>query len=419
MSKYIIEGGIPLKGTVSVSGSKNAALPILCASLLTSEKVVLHNVPHIEDIESMVEILASLGARVRFRNRHTLEIENDQVHSGYVESAKACKMRASILLLGALLGRFHAVSVSYPGGCVLGKRPIDAHIKAFRRLGAKAVINNDRIDLVAKTLQGKKIIMSEISVTATENIIMAAVLAKGTTEVRLAAAEPHVADLCSFLVSMGAHIEGIGTHTLRIEGVSALHGTTYMITSDYLEAATLLLAGIITRGTVTVKNVFVDQLDAFFNKLDEVGVKYKIEGTDVMVFPTKRFRVPSRVESRTYPGFPTDLQAPFAVLLTQCEGVSKIFETLFEGRLNYLFELEKMRARVEILNPHQALVIGPSRLKGITVSSLDIRAGAAMVLAALIARGTTEINNVVYIDRGYENLEKKLRQLGAHIKRVK
>lgn len=418
MSKYIVEGGIPLKGTVAVSGSKNATLPLLCATLLTEQSVTLNNVPNIEDVHTMISIMESIGSKIYWIDKHSITINNRNLSDIPVTHEKACKLRASILMLGSLLGRFNKVSIPYPGGCILGKRSIYSHIAALEKLGAKGKFSNDKIELRATHLRGRKIVMSELSVTATENAIMAAVLSKGTTEIRMAAAEPHVEDLCKFLNTLGANISGGGTHNIHIEGVVKLHGGKYAVTYDYLEAGTLILAAIITKGTVSIRNVPIDQLDAFFNKLDEIGVAYRIEDSTVYIHPSKMLNPPSRVESRTYPGFPTDLQAPFAVLLTQCAGVSKIFETLFEGRLNYLFELEKMGAKIEILNPHQALMIGPSKLRGVSVSSLDIRAGAAMVLAALIARGTTEINNVVYIDRGYENLEGKLKKLGAKIKRI-
>lgn len=419
MSKFLINGGKILQGTVTISGSKNAALPIICATLLTKEKVTLHNVPFIQDVRNMLLILEELGAKVKQR-KNTVEIDCSSVATHKVTSETACKIRASLLCAGPLLGRFGKVLLAYPGGCAIGKRPIGSHLHAFRSLGCKVIQASETIDIKAdkEGLKGNLIIMSETSVTGTENAIMAAVLAKGKTEIRLAAMEPHVQDLCQFLVKLGAKIQGIGTPNLTIYGVEKLKGGEYTIISDEIQAATMMLAGILTRGTVTVQNFDPSSLDAFFQKLNEIGVKYEIKKQAVTVFPTKKFLAPSRLESRIFPGFSTDLQAPFAVLLTQCQGVSKIFETLFEGRLNYLFELEKMGATVEVLNPHQALVIGPSSLTGIPVASLDLRAGAAMVLAALIAKGTTEVSNIVYIDRGYEDLEGKLRSLGADIQRV-
>lgn len=419
MSKFIVRGGVPLRGTVTVSGSKNAALKIIPATLLTKEPVLLKNMPDIKDVQVMLEIMESIGSRVKYLDSHTIRIQNDRITTSYITSELAKNVRASLMFLGPLLARFRKVSVPYPGGDVIGKRPVRTHLVTLEKLGAVAAPLKDRIVIKAKgkELIGKRIILPELSVTATENLVMAAVLAKGTTEIRMAAAEPHVEDLCRMLLSMGAKITGIGSHNLTVTGVAKLHGTTYTVTSDYLEAGTLILAGVITRGKITVKNVFPDQLDMFFSKLDEIGVNYQIQDHTVTIRPTKTFRVPTRLESRTYPGFPSDLQAPFAVLLSQCNGVTKIFETMYEGRLNYLFELEKMGAHVEILSPHQAIIVGPCKLKGLSVSSLDVRAGAAMVLAGLIAKGTTEVSHVVYIDRGYENLEGKLRSLGAQIER--
>lgn len=260
--------------------------------------------------------------------------------------------------------------------------------------------------------------MPELSVTATENAVILAVLAPGKTEIRLAAAEPHVQDLCHFLNSMGAKISGIGTHFLEIEGMENLHGTEYTITGDYLEAGTLAIAGIVTNGEITVEGIDTNQLDSFWQKLDEANAKYELQENSFKIFPAEKLQNVTTLRTAVYPSFPTDLQAPFVVLLTQAEGKSHVFETLFDGRLSYLFELENMGAKVEILNPHQAIVNGPSKLKGVPISSCDIRAGAAMVLAALCAEGKTVISNINYIDRGYENLEGKLQNLGANIKRI-
>ncbi len=419
MSKFLVEGGHVLNGEVAISGSKNAALPILCATLLIKGKVVLTNVPDIEDVKTTLDLLRHLGATVEFEN-NTATIDCSAVNSTDLMSEKARKMRASLLFAGPLLGRFGAVTLTMPGGCVIGKRPIDSHLNAFAKLGAVTTEEEQAIRVSApQGLTGNKIIMSEISVTGTENAVMAAVLAQGTTHIRLAACEPHVEDLCRFLNQAGARIEGVGTHNLTINGVAQLNGEIeHTVVSDYLEAGTFLLAGILTGGTVTVTHFDPSHLDAFFQKLEEIGVRFDVGEDRTTVFPSEHLSALKKIESRTYPGFPTDLQAPFAVLLTQCEGITKIHETLFEGRLNYLFELEKMGARVEILNPHQAIVVGPTKLRGVPVASLDLRAGTATVLAALMAKGETEISNVLYIDRGYERFEEKLRALGAHIRRV-
>lgn len=414
---FIIEGQHKLNGTVKVSGSKNAVLPIICAALLTREKVILHNVPRISDVNAMLKILESMGVKTSFDD-HTVTIEADQLSNQKVDESLVNKMRASILLFGPVLARLGELDLSFPGGCVLGKRSAHSHTYAMEKLGAKVVRSDTRIHLKTEKLQAGQVLMPEMSVTATENAIMMAVLAPGHTELKLVAAEPHVQDLCHFLNSMGAKIKGIGTHYLQIEGVSKLHGTEYTVTGDYLEAGTFAIAGLICGGEVRVEGIPTWQLDSFWQKLDEMGAHYQLEENAVTVKPTKIFHAPTPLRTAVFPSFATDLQAPFSVLLSQADGESQVFETLFEGRLNYLFELEKMGAKIEMLNPHQAKIFGKARLRGVPIASIDIRAGAAMVLAGLIAEGTTEISNIKYVDRGYENLEGKLTSLGAKINRV-
>lgn len=416
MSKYIVKGGKKLSGSIRVSGSKNASLPILCAALLTDKKTVLKNVPDIADIHAMIDILQELGCNVSF-TQNTITIDPKNIKNKYISSDRVCRMRASILLLGPLLARFGKVKISFPGGCILGKRPVDVHLRALQDLGAEIIDDKKDLHLKTKGLQGKDIVLSEISVTATENAVMAAVLAKGNTKIRLAAAEPHVQDLCNFLNKIGAKIKGIGTHELSITGVKKLHGTEYSITGDYLEAGTFAIAATLTNGDVKINGIKPHQLDSFWEKLREAGAEFELGKNYVHIKTHKKLVAVQKIRTSVFPSFPTDLQAPFSVLLTQTEGESMIHETLFDGRLNYLFELEKMGAKFEIINPHQALINGPVKLKGVPISSWDIRAGAAMVLAALVAKGTTEISNIGYIDRGYENLDKKLRKLGAIIER--
>ncbi len=416
MAKFIVKGGKPLKGTVKVSGSKNAALPILCASLLSKTPVTLTNVPDITDIHGMLKIFESLGASTSF-NKGTVQIDASKLKKKQIPDALTCKMRASILVFGSLLPRLGEVKMAFPGGCVLGKRSVHTHTFALKELGCKVLDETRGLHIKVQKLKGKKIILPELSVTGTENAIMAATLAAGTTEIHLAAAEPHVQDLCNFLNKMGAKINGIGTNTLKIKGVKALKGTKYSITGDYLEAGTFAAAAVATKGEITIEGIETDHLDSFWQKLTEIGASYTLGKGQVTIHPSKSLNA-TRLQTAVFPGFATDLQAPFTVLLTQAKGVSKVFETLFEGRLSYLFELEKMGAKTELLNPHQALIIGPRKLKAVPIASCDIRAGAAMVIAALIASGETEISNINYIDRGYENLEKKLRSLGADIQRV-
>ncbi len=414
MKKFIINGGRPLKGEVKVSGSKNAALPILCASMLSEKEVVLENVPDIDDIHSMIEILREFGAKISFgKNKVTIDPSKIKKRNAPDEVFK--RMRASILTLGALLPRLKEMKIAFPGGCVLGKRSVHAHTHAFKQLGCEIVDDKKGLHIKCGNLKGNKIILPELSVTGTENAIMASVLAEGETEIRLAAAEPHVQDLCHFLNELGAKISGIGTNKVKVKGVKKLKGGRYEITGDYLEAGTFAIAAATTKGDLKIKGINPEHLDSFWQKMDEAGVKFEIGKDFVHIFPTEKLYAVKMLRTAVYPSFPTDLQAPFAVLLTQAKGVSKIFETLFEGRLNYLFELEQMGAHIEFLNPHQALVIGPSKLNPMPISSFDIRAGAAMVIAALIAKGETEISNISYINRGYERLEEKLRSIGADI----
>lgn len=415
--RFIVQGGVPLQGQVRVGGSKNAALPILAASLLTDEPVTLTNVPDIADLATMEHLLHFLGVETD-RDGDRLTVRARAVANVEIEHELVSKLRASILLLAPLLVRNGEVRLAYPGGCVLGKRPVDAHLLALQALGAKNLDGADLLHLKADHLVGTDFTMTEASVTATENAIMASVLARGNTTIRLAASEPHVQDLCHFLNAMGAKIAGIGTHTLTIEGVKKLHGgVTHRITSDYLEAGTLVLAAAITGGTVDVLDVVPHHLDIFWQKLRETGVHFELGADSARVLPSKNLK-PIRLQTAVFPSFPTDLQAPFATLLTQAQGNSFIFETLFDGRLQYLYELEKMGAKFKILNPYQAELFGPLKLKGASVASCDIRAGAAILLAALAAEGETDISNIYYIDRGYERLDEKLRSLGAKIKRA-
>lgn len=417
MKKFVIKGGKALKGEVKVGGSKNAALPIICASLLTKDKVTLENVPDISDVRSMISIIEKIGAKVKFKN-HVLEINSNGLQKKNIPNDLVKKMRASILILGALLPRVGEVKMDFPGGCVLGKRSVFAHTHAFTELGCKVIDDKRGLHIKVKKIVGKKITLPELSVTATENALMMAAMAEGETEIRLAAAEPHVQELCLFLNKMGAKINGIGTNSLKIKGVKNLHGITHKITGDYLEAGTFAIAAVATKGKVKINGINPDHLDSFWQKLMEMGAKVELGKDCATVSANGGLSAVKELKTAVYPGFATDLQAPFVVLLTQAAGVGKIFETLFEGRLNYLVELEKMGARVELLNPHQALVIGPTALKAIPIVSSDIRAGAAMVIAALIAKGETEISNIDYIDRGYEKIDQKLKSLGAEIKRI-
>lgn len=417
MQKFVISGGKALRGSVTVSGSKNAALPIIAATLLTSEPCTLKNVPDIKDVRTMLALARKLGATYTFQ-KNTLNIQTKHIKTKTLLNRNVKYLRASILFLGPLLARVKKAKLNFPGGCLLGKRSVSVHLFAMRKFGAEICDEKTLLDLNVKKLKPNAFVMPEISVTATENAIMVAVLTPGTTQISLAAAEPHVQDLCHFLEKMGAKIDGIGTHTLYIHGAQKLRGATHEITPDYLETGTLALAAVITRGTVTLKNIVKEHLDSLWAKLEEAGAKFSFKANTVTFYPVKRLKAVEKVRTAVFPAFPTDLQAPFAVLLTQAKGKSEIFETLFENRLNYLYELEKMGAKMEIVNRHEAVVHGPTELRGVPVASCDIRAGAAMLLAALIAKGETEISNIRYIDRGYERLDRKLQKLGAVIRRV-
>ncbi len=416
MQKFLVKGGIPLKGTFSPSGSKNAALPLICATILNKRKTVLKNVPDIDDVHALLQIMESLGTLYRFEN-NILEIDHSKLRNQEIKHENVCKMRAAILLLGPLLARFGEVKMEFPGGCVIGRRSISAHLRGLVALGAEIINDREIIHLKAKKLTAQKVVMSEISVTATENVLMLAAAIAEKSEIRLAASEPHVQDLCHFLNKLGAKVQGIGSHKIQIEGIKNSANAEYAVTTDYLEIGTIALAAVLTNGSLTIENINHDHLDSFWQKLDEAGANFELADSQVKITPPHNLKA-VKLHTAVFPAFPTDLQAPFAVLLTQAEGVSKIFETLFEGRLNYLFELEKMGAKVEFMNPHQALLIGPRKLNSCPIASCDLRAGAAMVIAALAAKGETEITNIAYIDRGYEKLDAKLRKLGAKIERV-
>jgi UDP-N-acetylglucosamine 1-carboxyvinyltransferase len=447
MSKFKITGGIPLHGEVTISGAKNATLPILAATLLADSPSTLHNVPNISDVHSFLALLEQLGAKTNFQTSEngiggTVTVDPSELKNTPLSGEKVCHMRASILFLGPLLARFGEAKIDFPGGCVLGKRSVHAHVHALTSLGSQLTESTTQIHLTATSnadspghLTPAKIIMAEASVTATENAIMAAALTPGTTEIRWAAMEPHVQDLCNFISAMGVKIEGIGTHTLIVHGQptgenhsSPLTGTTHTVTPDYLEAGTFALAAVLTNGEITINNCPTEQLDSFWQKLEEVGAKFTLHDNRAQIHKhspegessdekSHGLHAIEQLKTAVFPGFATDLQAPFTVLLTQCQGESRVHETLFEGRLNYLEELKKMGAASYLQNPQQATITGPSPLQGTTVKSCDIRAGAAVVLAALVAEGESTITDIVYTDRGYEKFEEKLRGLGAKIER--
>lgn len=416
MAKLIIEGGHRLTGEVTVSGSKNAVLPILAAALLADGECLIENAPNLSDVETLGDILRGLGAQVT-RTHNTLVVNASKVSECRPDPALVGNLRGSILVMGPLLARLGCVTVPHPGGDRIGPRPIDTHLKALEGLGAKTRIEGSFYHLESARLKGNKVVLDELSVTATENLLMASVLATGVTEIRLAAAEPEVVNLAEFLKSMGAKIEGEGTHTIRVEGVEKLNGGRVRIMPDRLEAATLAVAAAVTQGDVLIHGFMTDHLDAVVNKLREANVSFESEGENLKVTQRSFLRA-LNIRTDIYPGFPTDLQAPFAVLLTQAAGTSLIFETLYAGRLNYGLELLKMGANITLLDQHRLQIVGPTPLQAKEIDSLDIRAGATLVLASLIASGRSSIGGFELVDRGYERIDEKLQRLGAKLRRV-
>jgi len=419
---FEIEGGEVLNGTIRVPGAKNAALPMLCAALLTSEKCVFKDVPNISDIGLLLEIFTEMGVKVsRDVDQKTVEIEAKNVDMSKLASCEqAMKFRASILMLGPLLSRFGECEIPLPGGCVLGARPNFIHTDGLATLGATMHESPDSLKFTfdGPALSNKRLLLSEASVTGTENLAMFLAGQAEDSEMYFTAAETHVCGVLSMLNQMGAQIEGIGTHHLKIKGRKDLKGGTFTIPPDGLLVGTYAIATILTGGEVLIENVNHAELFSFYGLLKRIGVNFEMEDRALRVLPSPKLQAIPKVQTAIFPGFSTDLQSPMGVLLTQCKGDTVIFETLFENRLSYLFELEKMGAKIQIINAHQARISGPAKLRGCEVQSWDLRAGAAMVLAGLIAEGTTKVTNIDYIDRGYEHFVENLRSLGAKIERV-
>lgn len=399
-----------------LGGSKNAALPCLCAALLASEEVNLRNVPDIADVRTLLSLFSYLGVEHAFE-AGMVRIDASKMQNRPLPYNLVKRFRASILLLGPLLARFGEVRMGYPGGCFLGKRPVGSHIDGLMQLGVENRSSDEELRLVGRP-RGGEVALSEFSVTATENVLIASALCPKATSIDVAAAEPHVQDLCSLLSGMGTAIQGSGTHHLVMQGGKA-HGCSHTVCTDYLEAGVFVLAALVTDGLLRIERVRREDLLSFFKTIDEMapGALTWLDATTLQVCRRGPLKACS-VKTNIFPGFPTDLAAPIGVALTQAEGVSRLFERMFDGRFSYCYELERMGAKIEILNAHQALVIGPTKLRGRTVASHDIRAGAAMILAALAASGETTITEVQYIDRGFDHLDGKLREVGALIERV-
>jgi UDP-N-acetylglucosamine 1-carboxyvinyltransferase len=419
MDKFVIRGGEPLLGTVRISGAKNAALPCMAAALLTDQPVVLENIPQVRDIQTTRNLLAAMDAEVELgfgRAHHRTSIQCANLSSPEASYELVKTMRASTLVLGPLVARCGRARVSLPGGCAIGARPIDLHIKGLEQLGAKITQEHGYVEASATRLKGAEIVFDKITVTGTEDLLMAATLAEGETVLRNCAREPEVADLADLLNKMGASIEGAGTSTIRVQGVSKLHGAKHRIIPDRIEAGTFIIAGAMTGGDLNIAGCEPTHLDTVLSKLREVGVKLKINGESVRVMGDNPFTA-ADMSTEEHPGFPTDCQAQYMALATQAEGTSVITENIFENRFMHAQELVRMGANIKI-EGRRAVVRGRTPLSAAAVLASDLRASASLVLAALVADGETIIDRVYHIDRGYEHIEEKLRGVGAQIRRI-
>lgn len=416
MSKLLVEKSPPLRGNVRISGAKNSALPILAASLLGTEDIILEDVPQLKDVEVMCEVLSSLGAKVEFLDKGVIKINSKNVNSYETPYELMSKMRASFLVMGPLLTRLGKAKTSMPGGCAIGTRPIDLHLKGFRALGAEIDVDHGYIGAYADKLVGDRIYLDFPSVGATENIMMAAVMAEGETIIDNAAMEPEIVDLANFLNKLGAQIKGVGTSTIRIKGVKELGGATHSIIPDRIEAGTFMVAAAITKGDVIVENVITSHIKPIIAKLREAGCEVWEEEDKVRVVGTDNLKAVD-IKTLPYPGFPTDMQAQFMALMSVAQGTSVIIETVFENRFMHVDELKRMGADIKI-DGRSAIVQGVSELTSAPVKATDLRAGAALILAGLKADGVTEISDIYHIDRGYENIEEKFTKLGAKIYRA-
>ena len=416
MEQYAMKGGVPLVGEVEIGGAKNAALAILAAAIMTDETVVVENVPDVRDTNVLMKAMESVGATVIKTDRHTVKINGSQIDNLVIDDEHIKKIRASYYLLGALLGKYKHAEVPLPGGCNLGTRAIDQHLKGFRALGADVRVEHGFVIAEANKLKGNHIFMDKVSVGATINVMMAAVMAEGKTVIENAAKEPHVVDLANFLNSMGANIKGAGTDVIRINGVSRLHKTEYAIIPDQIEAGTYMMAAAITKGDIMVKNVIPKHLECISAKLIEIGCEIEESDDAVRVVASKRLNN-TQVKTLPYPGFPMDMQPQMTVTLGLSSGISIVTESIFDNRFKYVDELARMGADVKV-EGNTAIISGVNKYTGASVSAPDLRAGAALVLAGLAAEGLTVIDDIKYIERGYEDFPEKLKHLGAHMEKV-
>lgn len=416
MSRYAIRGGSPLVGEVEIGGAKNAALPILTAAIMTDETVTIENVPDVLDTNVLLEAMRGIGANVIREDRHTVKINGSQIHNLIVDDEHMKKIRASYYLIGALLGKYKKAEVPLPGGCNLGTRAIDQHIKGFKALGATVKVERGSLVAEATKLKGTHIFMDKVSVGATINVMMAAAMAEGRTTIENAAKEPHVVDLANFLNSMGANIKGAGTDVIRIVGVEKLHKTEYAIIPDQIEAGTFMMAAAITRGDITIKNVIPKHLECISAKLLEIGCQVKESDDAVRVVSTGRLGN-SQIKTHPYPGFPTDMQPQMTVTLGLSMGISIVTESIFDNRFKYVDELALMGGVITV-EGNTAIISGVDRYTGADITAPDLRAGAALVLASLAADGESTVDDIHYIERGYEDFDRKLQALGADIVRI-
>ena len=416
MEQYIVKGGTHLRGEVDISGAKNAALAILAAAIMTDETVTIDNLPDVRDINVLLQAIEGIGAVVVRENRNCVKINGGTIKSVVVDYEFIRKIRASYYLLGALLGRFHEAEVALPGGCDIGTRPIDQHIKGFKAMGSNVKIEHGMIKTKAERLHGNHIYMDVVSVGATINVMLAAALAEGNTILENAAKEPHVVDVANMLNSMGANIRGAGTDVIRIKGVTRLHKTEYSVIPDQIEAGTFMFAAAATRGNILVKNVIPKHLESITAKLLEIGCTIEEYDDAVRVIGSETL-YSTQVKTLPYPGYPTDMQPQIVVALALSQGTSIVTESIFENRFKYVAELNRMGANIKV-EGNTAIIDGVKELTGAEVSAPDLRAGAALVIAGLAAKGFSVIDDIVYIQRGYENFEQKLKNLGANIEKV-
>ncbi len=417
MAKFIIKGGKPLRGEIKVSGNKNAVLPIMAATLLTPQECILENVPKINDVVIMAKLMEELGAKIKEAGTNRWVINTGGVKRWHLNPQLVQKLRASILLLGPLLARFGKARLHHPGGCMVGRRAVGTHFEALSALGARIITGEGNYEAEVKSPHPTKIFLDEMSVTATENVLMMASLIPGKTVIEDAACEPHIEDLAGFLSKMGAKISGAGTNTIVVEGKKSLTGAKIKISPDYIDVGTFAIAAAVTGGKIVIKGVEAEHLKMILLYLERMGVKFQIKNNSLMIFPSVLVAPKGKIQTRPWPGFPTDLMSPFVVLATQAKGVTLCHDWMYESRMFFVDKLITMGANITLCDPHRVLVYGPTKLRGKELESPDIRAGMALVCAALCASATSIIGNIEMIERGYENIEKRLKTLGAEIRR--